>query len=200
MSRKSDQTNLAWLDLETTGLDPESCVILEIATLITDKDLNVIAEGPNLVIHQPEEVLESMDPWAKKQHESSGLLVEVRRSTVSLPQAEEETLAFLKRYCPPKACPLCGSSICLDRRFLVRYMPRLSAHLSYRHVDVSSIKELVVRWFPDKALKHKRASRHRALSDILDSLEELRYYRDQVFRPAGKTRVERDGRVGNPYR
>jgi len=185
LSTKPVSTNLVWMDLETTGLEPESCVILEIATLITDKDLNVIAEGPNLVIHQPEEVLKSMDPWAKKQHEASGLLAEVRRSGVSLVQAEEETLAFLREHTPPRACPLCGSSICLDRRFLVRYMPRVSEHLSYRHVDVSSLKELVARWFPEKALKRRKTSPHRALPDILSSLEELRYYRKQVFRPPG---------------
>jgi len=157
-------------------------VILEIATLITDKDLNVIAQGPALVIHHPEEILAAMDPWAKKQHEASGLLAEVRRSSVSLAQAEEETLAFLREYTPPKACPLCGSSICLDRRFLVRHMPRVSEHLSYRHVDVSSLKELVARWFPEKALKRGQTSPHRALPDILSSLEELRYYREHVFR------------------
>ena len=182
LSTKPVSTNLVWIDLETTGLEPESCVILEIATLITDKDLNVIAEGPNLVIRQPEEALKSMDAWAKKQHEASGLLGEVRRSGVSLVQAEEETLAFLREHTPPRACPLCGSSICLDRRFLVRYMPRVSAHLSYRHVDVSSLKELVARWFPEKALKRRQTSPHRALPDILSSLEELRYYREHVFR------------------
>lgn len=176
------RSHLVWIDLETTGLDPEVHAILEIATLITDKDLNVVAQGPTLVIHQPEEVLSGMDHWARRQHESSGLLAEVKRSRVSLAQAQEETLAFLSAHVPPRACPLCGSSICLDRRFLVRYMPRVSAHLSYRLVDVSSIKELVARWYPEKLIRHKRPSPHRALPDILGSLAELRYYREQVFR------------------
>ncbi|HEC62935.1 MAG TPA: oligoribonuclease, partial [Candidatus Acetothermia bacterium] len=170
MSPKARSGNLIWLDLETTGLDPETCVILEIATLVTDKDLNVVAEGPALVIHYPPQVLAGMDPWARKQHQASGLLAEVEASRVSLAQAEEETLAFLRSHTPPRACPLCGSSICLDRRFLIRYMPKLNAHLSYRHVDVSSIKELVARWYPDQVVKRKGSSRHRARADILDSI------------------------------
>lgn len=165
--------------------------ILEIATLITDRDLNVIAQGPALVIHQPEEVLAVMDPWARRQHESSGLLVEVKRSRISLSRAEEETLAFLEAHTPPRACPLCGSSICLDRRFLVRHMPRVSDHLSYRHVDVSSIKELVARWYPGKMPRWKQGSKHRALSDILSSLAELRYYREQVFLRVSEGRESR---------
>ncbi|HIP99161.1 TPA: oligoribonuclease [Candidatus Bipolaricaulota bacterium] len=181
MSTKS-RSHLVWIDLETTGLDPQVHAILEIATLITDKDLNVIAQGPALVIHQPEEILAAMDPWARKQHESSGLLAEVRSSRASLAQAEAETLAFLSAHVPPRACPLCGSSICLDRRFLLRHMPQVSAHLSYRLVDVSSIKELVARWYPEKLIRRRRPSPHRALPDILGSLAELRYYREQVFR------------------
>ena len=195
LSTKS-RSHLVWIDLETTGLDPETHVILEIATLITDRELNVVARGPTLVVHQPEEVLARADPWARKQHESSGLLAEVKGSLVSLAQAEEETLAFLKAHIPPRACPLCGSSICLDRRFLVRYMPRVSKYLSYRHVDVSSIKELVARWYPEKIVHHRQASPHRALPDILSSIAELRYYREQVFRrPAGVLlrELSRDG-------
>jgi oligoribonuclease len=183
MSPKPRSGNLIWLDLETTGLDPETCVILEIATLVTDKDLKLVAEGPALVIHQPPEALAGMEPWARKQHQASGLLAEVRASRISLAQAEAETLEFLAAHTPPRACPLCGSSICLDRRFLIRYMPRLNAHLSYRHVDVSSIKELVARWYPDQVVKRKGSSQHRARADILDSIAELRYYRERVFRP-----------------
>lgn len=178
-----DPTNLAWLDLETTGLDPETCVILEIATVVTDAELNILATGPDLVIHHPPEVLAGMDEWAKKQHEASGLLTAVRESQVTLAAAEEATLAFLSEHCPPGACPLAGSSVCLDRRFLVRYMPKLHAFLHYRHVDVSTVKELVRRWYPDKALPEPHPSKHRSLLDVLDSLEELRYYRSTVFVP-----------------
>lgn len=183
MSELQDPSNLVWIDLETTGLDPETCAILEIATIVTDKDLNVIAQGPNLVIHQPEHVLAGLDDWGKRQHEASGLLAEVRRSRVALTEAEEATLASVAAHCPPGACPLAGSSVCFDRRFLIKHMPRLNAYLNYRQVDVSTVKELVKRWYPDKAIPEGKASRHRALADILDSIEELRYYRAVVFRP-----------------
>ncbi|MGC9529229.1 MAG: oligoribonuclease [Candidatus Bipolaricaulaceae bacterium] len=176
-----DRTNLVWMDLETTGLDPQTGTILEIATLVTDKDLNVLSKGPALVIHQPPEVLAGMDPWARRQHQASGLLQEVHASTVTLGQAEEETLAAVRRLCPPRACPLCGSSICLDRRFLLRHMPKLNAHLSYRHVNVTTVKELARRWFPDRVHRNGHQPRHRALADVLASLDELRFYRRSVF-------------------
>ncbi len=182
MSAKKASSNLVWLDLETSGLKVEPCTILEIATIITDKDLNVLAEGPDLVVHQPEKVLEAMDEWCKKQHKISGLSDEVRRSTLSLEQAEQETKAFVATYCPPQACPLCGNSICFDRRFLIKYMPTLNAFLSYRNVDVSTIKELVHRWSPGDALEETKSSKHRALDDIRESIEELRHYRKAVFK------------------
>jgi len=175
-----DPTHLVWLDLETTGLDPESAVILEIATLVTDKTLSAIVEGPSLVIHQSDAALASMDPWCSKQHGRSGLLDEVRRSTVDLASAEAQTLAFVAAHCPPQRCPLCGNSICFDRRFLIRHMPALNAHLHYRNVDVTSIKELVARWVPNRRAPEK-ASRHRASSDIHESLDELIHYRKSFF-------------------
>ncbi len=181
---KKDPTNLVWLDLETTGIDVDARVILEVATIITDKSLNIIAEGPDLVIHHPEDVLEQMDEWCRKQHRISGLIEEVRRSTVSLTQAEEELTSFVAEYCPPRSCPLCGNSICFDRRFLIRYMPRLNTLLSYRNVDVSTVKELVGRWYPEElaSIGNSKTSKHRALSDIRESIEELQHYRRNVFR------------------
>ena len=181
MSPAKSRTHLVWLDLETTGLDVETREILEIATIVTDKDLNVIAEGPDLVVHHPESVLENIDAWCLKQHGASGLLEASRRSTVSLRQAEEQTLSFVREHCPPQACPLCGNSICFDRRFLIRYMPALDAYLSYRNVDVSTIKELLYRWHPNLDAKVEKKSKHRALDDIRESIEELRIYRKSVF-------------------
>ena len=181
MSPAKSRTHLVWLDLETTGLDVETRTILEIATIVTDKDLNVIAEGPDLVIHQPDSVLGSIDDWCLKQHGASGLLEASRGSTVSLRQAEEQTLSFIRTHCPPQACPLCGNSICFDRRFLIRYMPGLDAHLSYRNVDVSTIKELLYRWRPKLDANVEKKSHHRALDDIRESVEELRLYRKLVF-------------------
>jgi oligoribonuclease len=182
MAPRPRRTNLAWLDLETTGIDVESCVILEIATIVTDKDLEVLAEGPSRVIHQPERVLGRAEEWAAKQHARSGLLDEVRASRVTLAQAEEETLEFLKQYCVRQQAPLCGNSICFDRRFLIAHMPDLDAFLSYRNVDVSSITELVSRWYSGEKVIDDKVSRHRALDDIRESIEELRAYRRTVFR------------------
>ena len=172
---------LVWVDLEMSGLDPESCQILEIAAIITDGDLNVIAEGPDLVIHQPDAVLEAMDEWCTRQHGQSGLTAAVRASTVSLADAEAQVLALIKAHCPAGKSPLCGNSIGHDRRFLIRYMPALAKHLSYRNVDVSSIKELVRRWYPQVSPPPKRET-HRALDDIRESIAELRFYRQHVFR------------------
>lgn len=176
------RTNLVWLDLETTGIDVESCVILEIATIVTDKDLEILAEGPSRVIRQTERVLRRAEEWAAKQHARSGLLDEVRASRVTLAQAEEETLEFLARYCVRQQVPLCGNSICFDRRFLIEHMPDLNAFFSYRNVDVSSIKELVSRWYSDERILEGKASRHRALDDVRESIEELCVYRRTVFR------------------
>lgn len=172
---------LVWIDLEMSGLDPESCQILEIAAIITDGELEILAEGPDLVIHQPDEVLAAMDEWCTRQHGQSGLTAAVRASTVSLAEAEAQVLALIKAHCPPGKSPLCGNSIGHDRRFLLRYMPTLTSHLSYRNVDVSSIKELVRRWYPQVSAPAKRET-HRALDDIRESIAELRFYRENVFR------------------
>lgn len=181
MTAKQNSNNMVWLDLETSGLDVNSCRILEIATIITDQSLNILAQGPNLVVHQPESVLRKMDEWCAEQHGNSGLIEEVRRSSVSLAQAEQETLEVVRIYCPERGCPLCGNSICFDRRFLIRFMPKLNEYLSYRNVDVSTLKELVSRWYPGKEVKGGKSSRHRTLSDIRESIEELKYYRMTVF-------------------
>lgn len=172
---------LVWIDLEMSGLDPDTCEILEIATLITDGELELIAEGPDLVIHQPDPVLDRMDTWCTQQHGNSGLTAQVRASTISLAEAEARSLEFIRAHCPPGKSPLCGNSIGHDRRFLLRHMPRLAAYLHYRSVDVSSVKELARRWYPDLAPLHKGET-HRALDDIRESIAELRHYRAHVFR------------------
>ncbi len=173
---------LVWIDLEMTGLDPERQVILEIASLITDGKLNIVARGPNLVIHCPEDVLADMDTWSREHHQSSGLLDRVRASRLTCRQVEEETLSFISTYCKKGKSPLCGNSVWQDRRFLIRYMPELESFLHYRIVDVSSLKELASRWYP--GLKpYKKKKSHLAMSDILESIEELRYYREMIFVP-----------------
>jgi len=175
-------THLVWLDLETTGIDDQTRAIIEIATIITDRELNVLEEGPDLIIHQPDEILEAMDPWCVKQHGASGLTEAVRKSQITLKEAERQTLEFVSRYCPPKACPLCGNSICFDRRFIMRYMPGFNAHLNYRNVDVSSIKELAYRWYPGATKQLEKRTSHRAMDDIRESIEELRLYRRLIFK------------------
>jgi oligoribonuclease len=177
---------LVWIDMEMTGLDPGQHRILEIATLITNADLEIVAEGPELVIHQSEEVLAKMNDWSRTQHAGSGLLDRVRRSSTSEAAAETSTLEFIARHCPAGAAPLSGNSVHLDRRFLQHHMPKLEAHLHYRNVDVSTLKELVKRWYPTAfANAPKKADRHRALEDLHDSIAELRYYRTAVFRAPG---------------
>lgn len=175
---------LAWMDLEMTGLDPGRHVIVEIATLITDDDLNVVAEGPDLVVHQPPEALALMDQVVVKMHTTSGLLPAIAESTVTLEQAGAETLAFLKAHIPEaRTVPLCGNSIGTDRRFLAAYLPEIEEYLHYRSVDVSTIKELAKRWYPDLVgAAPGKASAHRALDDIKESVAELAYYREHVFR------------------
>jgi oligoribonuclease len=177
-----DRSNLVWIDLETTGLSVSRHGILEIASLVTDKDLNIVGEGPDLVIHQPDEVLERLDPWCEKQHGFSGLIESSHASDISLREAEQQTLTFLRKHSHRKMAPLCGNSIVLDRRFLMRYMPELSGHLSHRNVDVSSINELAHRWFPGVVSRLDKEFRHRAASDIRASIEELRFYRQLVFK------------------
>jgi oligoribonuclease len=172
---------LVWMDLEMSGLDPDGCAILEIATIVTDADLAIVAEGPDIVVHQSDAVLDAMDEWCTKHHGDSGLTAQVRASTVSLAEAERLTLEFVASHAAPRQSPLCGNTIWQDRRFLVRHMPQLEAHLHYRLVDVSTIKELVRRWYPDLKAPVKAES-HRALDDIRESIAELRFYREHVFR------------------
>ena len=176
-----DHANLVWIDLEMTGLDPDSDRIIEIATVVTDADLNLLGQGPVLAIHQPPDVLAGMDDWNQRTHSRTGLVDRVRSSEVNAQQAEAMTLEFLAEHISRNRAPLCGNSICLDRRFLYRYMPRLEAFLHYRNLDVSSIKELVVRWRPDIADTFIKSGGHRALDDILDSIEELKFYREHFF-------------------
>jgi len=174
--------NLVWLDLEMTGLIIATDVILEIATVITDGNLNVIAEGPSLVIHQPEEKLIAMGKWCQDHHGKTGLIQAVSDSTITLQQAEEQTLAFIKQHCPPGTGVLSGNTVWQDRVFLDKYMPSISNYLHYRIIDVSSIKELAKRWYPDnKNIEFKKSDRHRALSDVYESIEELKHYRRSFF-------------------
>ena len=177
-----DSSNLIWIDLEMTGLDPDTERIIEIATIVTDGSLQVLAEGPEIAIHQSAEVLAAMDEWNTEQHGRSGLTERVLASTCMVKEAEERTLAFLERYVPPRTSPMCGNSICLDRRFLHRWMPRLEAFFHYRNLDVSTLKELCLRWAPDKAERFEKRAEHRALEDIRGSIAELRFYRDELLR------------------
>ena len=174
--------NLVWIDLEMTGLDPEAERIIEIATVVTDTSLVVLAEGPEMVIHQTAEVLSAMDEWNTGQHGRSGLTERVLASTWTEEDAQARTLEFLKRYVPPGTSPMCGNSICLDRRFLHRYMPELEGFFHYRNLDVSTLKELCLRWAPGKARRFSKQTGHRALQDVHDSISELRFYRDELLR------------------
>jgi len=177
-----DRSNLVWIDLETTGLSVSRHAILEIASLVTDRDLRIVGTGPDLVVHQPDEVLHRLAPWCEKQHGFSGLIESSRASDISLREAEQQTLAFLRRHSPRKASPLCGNSILLDRRFLMHYMPELSEHLSHRNLDVSSISELAHRWYPGAVSRLDKEFRHRAAKDVRASIEELRFYRQHIFK------------------
>lgn len=174
--------NLIWIDLEMTGLDPDRDVIIEMATIVTDSDLNTLAEGPVIAIHQPEEILAGMDEWNTRQHGQSGLTQRVRESTVSMAEAEAQTLAFLEQWVPKRSSPICGNSICQDRRFLYRHMPRLEGYFHYRNLDVSTLKELAARWAPQVRESFKKGNTHLALDDIRESIAELRHYRDHFIR------------------
>lgn len=174
-------SHLVWIDLEMTGLDTTRDEIIEIATIVTDKDLNEIAEGPVLVVHQSQEVLDRMDAWNAKQHGESGLVERVLASDLSTADAEQRTLDFLKEHVDEGSSPMCGNSICQDRRFMARQMPRLEAFFHYRNLDVSSLKILAHLWAPAVAKGYSKDSSHRALDDIRDSIVELRYYRDSLF-------------------
>lgn len=177
----ANEKNLIWMDLEMTGLDVESCWILEIATLVTDADLHILAEGPSPVLHQPKEILDRMDPWCAQQHGKSGLTREALSSCVTAAQAEEQTLEFLKKHCVEKKSPLCGNSVRQDRLFLKKYMPRLYDFFHYRDLDVSTVKELVQRWYPKALHFPPKESPHRALPDARESIAELQFYRQRVF-------------------
>ena len=177
-----DANNLVWIDLEMTGLDTQKDVIIEIATIVTDGALNILAEGPVLAIHQSDEVLAGMDEWNTKQHGGSGLIERVRKSPIDEAEAERQTIAFLQQYVPAGKSPMCGNSICQDRRFMARCMPQLEAFFHYRNLDVSTLKELARRWAPEVYKGFKKESSHLAMDDIRDSIEELRYYREHFIR------------------
>ncbi len=179
-----DPDNLIWIDLEMTGLRPDVDHIIEIATLVTDKHLHVLAEGPVLALHQPEAVLGLMDEWNQRQHSASGLLARVRASATTVEEAERMTVAFLDQYVDAGLSPMCGNSICQDRRFLARFMPGLERYFHYRNLDVSTLKELARRWAPEVAAGFTKASTHLALEDIRDSVRELQYYRERLFTPS----------------
>jgi oligoribonuclease len=174
--------NLIWIDLEMTGLDTDNDDIIEIATIVTDAELNILAEGPVMAIHQPDERLSTMDEWNTNQHGKSGLTERVRQSTLDEAEAERRTIAFLEQYVPAKTSPMCGNSICQDRRFMARCMPTLEAFFHYRNLDVSTLKELARRWSPAVAAGFTKESSHLAMDDIRDSIAELKYYREQLFK------------------
>jgi len=180
MTAPSD-AHLVWMDLEMTGLDPDRHTILEIATLITTAALDVVAEGPVLAIHQPRAVLAAMDQWNQEHHAASGLIERVSASAIDMAAAQAQTLRFVQAACPPRSSPLCGNSVCQDRRFLARHMPALEAYLHYRNIDVSTVKELVRRWYPGGPQAPEKKKAHRALDDIYESIEELRFYRRHYF-------------------
>ena len=177
-----DAENLIWIDLEMTGLDSRRDKIIEVATLVTDKHLKVIAEGPVIAIHQSDEILAAMDEWNTRQHGNSGLIARVRSSRVDEREAELETLAFLQAHSVPQSSPMCGNSICQDRRFLAESMPELEAFFHYRNLDVSTLKELAKRWAPEVAAGLKKTSSHLAMEDIRESIQELMYYREHLFK------------------
>ncbi len=179
-----DSTNLIWIDLEMTGLDTDRDYVIEIATIVTDSNLNILAEGPVFAIHQSDEVLNSMDDWNREQHGRSGLINRVRASAVDEVMAEQMTIDFLRKYVPPRASPMCGSSICQDRRFLHRCMPELEQYFHYRNLDVSTIKELAKRWTPALVEGFTKESKHLALDDVRDSIRELQHYREHFFKLA----------------
>ena len=181
MKTLQSRDNLIWIDLEMTGLDPNKERIIEIATLVTDSDLNILAEGPNLVIAQPIGFLDGMDEWNQNQHGSSGLIEEVKNSNVTTQVAEIDTLEFISKYVGEKVSPMCGNTVSHDRRFLSKYMPRLESYFNYRHIDVSSFKEAAVRWMNEAQVYEKKGS-HRALGDIKESVAELKFYKE-LFMP-----------------
>jgi oligoribonuclease len=180
--QRPNDMNLVWVDMEMTGLDPDGDRIIEVAAVVTDAELNILAEGPVFAIHQSDETLDKMDNWNKGTHGRSGLIDRVKASTVNESQAEEQLVAFLKQWVPAGKSPMCGNSICQDRRFMARGMPKLEAFFHYRNLDVSTLKELCRRWKPELATGFKKAQKHTALADIVESIEELRYYREHFIK------------------
>jgi len=176
-----DSNNLIWIDLEMTGLDTQNDMIIEIATIVTDSQLNILVEGPVLAVHQSDATLAGMDEWNTRQHGQSGLVDRVKASVIDEAEAERQTIAFLQEYVPARTSPMCGNSICQDRRFLARCMPQLEAYFHYRNLDVSTLKELVKRWLPKIASGVEKKGAHLALNDIRESINELRYYREHLF-------------------
>ena len=177
-----DLQQLIWIDLEMTGLNPDIDVIIEIATVVTDKDLNILAQGPVLAVYQSDEILANMDEWNQKHHGASGLINRVKSSRINNIEAERLTIEFLKEWVPENTSPICGNSIGQDRRFLYRYMPKLESYFHYRNIDVSTLKELAARWAPEVKEGFNKESTHQALDDIIESIEELRYYRENFIR------------------
>jgi oligoribonuclease len=177
-----NQNNLVWLDMEMTGLSPDNDRIIEVAMVVTDGHLNTVAEGPVLVVHQPDSVLDAMDDWNKSTHGKSGLIEKVKASPLSEAEVEAQMIEFLKQHVPVRTSPICGNSICQDRRFLARWMPQLEAYFHYRNLDVSTLKELARRWKPEVASGIKKHGKHEALADIYESIEEMKHYRDNFIK------------------
>jgi len=181
MAQENNNHNLIWIDMEMTGLDPDNDRIIELAVVITDGHLNTIAEGPVLVVSQTDAVLDGMDKWNQSTHGKSGLIDKVKASRLSEADAESQMIAFLQQHVPSRTSPMCGNSICQDRRFMARWMPQLEAYFHYRNLDVSTFKELVKRWKPEIAAGLKKEGKHEALADIYDSINELKYYREHFI-------------------
>ncbi|WP_211841798.1 oligoribonuclease [Massilia eburnea] len=181
-AQRPNEMNLVWVDMEMTGLEPETDRIIEVAMVVTDMHLNVLAEGPVLAIHQSDETLDKMDAWNKGTHGRSGLIDRVKASTVSEEAAEAEFIAFMRQWVPKGKSPMCGNTIGQDRRFMVKYMPKLEAFFHYRNIDVSTLKELGRRWKPEMVAGFKKAQKHTALADIIESIEELKYYRENFIK------------------